>query len=213
MDKRRSLIVVPHSDDELIACFGLIKRRLEAKEHIDLLVATAGNRGWPKELPWRSHLMNELIDARTKETRAFIRYIDSIHPLEYFNFMGIPEGHINESPFRQVLIDELNDRKKIIEVFGPHPESSHPDHKALGELLLSHFGEFYGFFVGVDILLEWAEKQKPDIEIELTTREFAMKYQLAREIYQTQKHFLPNFISRKPYNRERFWLVENLKSR
>jgi LmbE family N-acetylglucosaminyl deacetylase len=123
------LIVVPHMDDEVLACGGTIAL-LPDKAAWHVAYATDG-MGSPEPVwPWRDLVTPDLGRQRQAEAKAALTLLGL--PAANLHFVDLPDGRLRRhlGPLRQALT-ELVARLKPDHILAPFRYDRHPDHLAL----------------------------------------------------------------------------------
>jgi LmbE family N-acetylglucosaminyl deacetylase len=137
-------LVIPHMDDEALACAGLIAR-LPQKEAVHLIYATDGMKSPAPIVPGRDAISAELGEARIQESIAAMKSLGI--PERNLRFLRLPEGQLTKhSP---VLADNL--RSFFAEIrpnftFIPFRYDRHSDHIAVNHVV--SLGQEQGWHVG-----------------------------------------------------------------
>ena len=146
-----TLIVVPHMDDEALACGGTIAL-LSRKDRIHLVYATDGMKAPAPIVPWRDAISPDLGTARMQEARAAMGYLGV--PETNTEFLSLPEGKLGKS--RRRLVSALRDtiaRTNPSQILMPFRYDRHTDHLALNHAVMAVFregtyqGELFEYFV------------------------------------------------------------------
>ncbi len=129
---RVALIVAPHSDDEAIGAYGLI-RALNVKGAVcHVLVVTDGaashvaSKRWPRE---------RLVAERRRETLRTMRGIGIARGR--VRFLGLPDGAMSRvSPSMLAVIDQAVRRTARLDLLvGPALDDDHEDHRVVARAL------------------------------------------------------------------------------
>lgn len=138
------LILVPHMDDGILACGGIVAK-LPNKESIHVLYATDGMRSPAPIIPWRDSVSPELNKVRISEARAAMGYLGVLD--ENIHFLNLPDSqlkrHITE--LKSSLIKFIANVNPDVVLY-PFRYDRHPDHIALNHALMQLVDE--GFFQG-----------------------------------------------------------------
>jgi LmbE family N-acetylglucosaminyl deacetylase len=127
------LIVVPHMDDEMLACGGLMAL-LPDKERIHLVYATDGMKSPAPIMPWRDAITPDLGETRIREAQAALRFLGI--PAANAHFLRLPEARLrrHKKDLRRRLI-ELIERIHPDHIFIPFRYDRHPDHLAINHVV------------------------------------------------------------------------------
>lgn len=142
----RLLVFAPHPDDESLACGGLIQRVLGCGGQVHVVVVTSGDANpWPQrvaERRWRldAGAPRRWGAVREAEARAALRRLGACE--RNVRFLGWPDMGITsllmahgDACIRRLR--ELVDRHRPTLVAIPDIHDAHPDHSALGLLLVA----------------------------------------------------------------------------
>lgn len=133
------LIVVPHMDDEMLACGGLMAL-LPNKECIHLMYATDGMKSPAPVMPWRDAITPDLGETRIREAQAALQFLGI--PLGNAHFLRLPEAQLprHKGELRRSLL-ELMARIQPDYVFIPFRYDRHLDHLAINHVVTALHGE------------------------------------------------------------------------
>ena len=129
---RRLLVVAPHSDDEVIAAWGLMRRLLRRRARVEVLVVTDGGASHPESRAWpRARLVTE----RRRETCRAMRSLGV--PRGRVQFLGLPDGALALHPGKlaTALGKALHRRAPPDLIVAPMPDDAHADHRAVAVAL------------------------------------------------------------------------------
>jgi len=188
------LILVPHQDDELIGCYSIMK--LHGCYSRVATVFMGG--GEPKPNPYTPA---ELHAQRCNETVTVCRRFG----VKDFDFLRIRRG-TDFDVVKKNIASYLEYRSPTGMIFTTFPFDKHPEHEMLGSVIKELKVPAYGFIVQTTKLELMRETRVPDITYNLSTEEYEEKIALV-DLYQTQRHFLPNIIRRPAYKQETFWKI------
>jgi LmbE family N-acetylglucosaminyl deacetylase len=132
------LVVVPHMDDEVLACGGTIAR-LVAKERIFVVYATDGSRSPVPMFPWQGSVSPALPAIRKQEARAALSVLGI--PEDNVHFLGLPD-HRLRAHARELghLLAGLLRRIAPAHILIPFRYDRHPDHLALHRAITQALG-------------------------------------------------------------------------
>lgn len=157
------LVLVPHMDDEALACGALIAR-LPHKERLHLVYATDGRGSPAPPLPWLGQVDRDLNQARTAEARRAMGFLGV--PVENLHFLDLPDGRLRQHQgklSREVLacIERLRPDHILI----PFRCDRHPDHLALNRVVTDAFrrGEIGGRLTEYFVYTHWRLLPEKDI--------------------------------------------------
>ena len=127
------LITVPHMDDEILGCGGLLAR-FKDKHNVHLLYTCDGAGSDSLRLPgMNAYSREKLTEIRTEESVRATALIGI--PSDQLYFMNIPDGRLDE--YDDVLyreLDQLMDDIRPDYVLTPFRFDKHPDHIALNAI-------------------------------------------------------------------------------
>jgi LmbE family N-acetylglucosaminyl deacetylase len=129
---KRAVIVAPHSDDETIGAWCLMRRLRRSGAAVEVIVVSDGggshreSREWPR---------SRLVKARMRETRQAMRAIGILPGA--CTFLRLPDGElaVRSSQLRARLRTALWRRRAPCLVVGPSIGDAHPDHHAVARAL------------------------------------------------------------------------------
>jgi LmbE family N-acetylglucosaminyl deacetylase len=130
----RIVVIVPHMDDEALACGGLLAR-LPQKERLQLIYATDGMRSPAPLIPGRDRVSPDLGEVRVSESVAAMQVLGV--PPGNLNFLRLPEAELTrhraalEAALRQLLTAAQPDF-----VFIPFRYDRHPDHLVISDVVM-----------------------------------------------------------------------------
>jgi len=119
------VILAPHPDDEILGCFGAIKKHIINNDNVVIIYMTFGEKG---DINTPSEKAKEI---REKEVQHVLTYlgIDSKY------FLSLPDGRLepNEESIRKLsqIIKTVN--PKII--YSPNLDEAHRDHQNTSKIL------------------------------------------------------------------------------
>lgn len=116
-DTRRTLVLAPHPDDEVLGCGGTIARRAAAGAMVWIVHLTDGAAG------------NGTVAQREEEARVAAATL-GLGP-DRLAFLAFPDGHLSDhvetaTARIQGLVEEL----EVEDLFVPYRRDYHPDHAA-----------------------------------------------------------------------------------
>jgi N-acetylglucosamine malate deacetylase 1 len=131
--KGTGLIVVPHMDDEVLACGGLIAQ-LPQKSAWHTVYVTDGLGSPEPIIPWRDCISPDLGDVRRAEAEAAMTYLGIA--ASNLHFLNLPDGRLqhHKSRLRQNLL-KLIEKIQPDHVLAPFRFDRHPDHLAVNHCL------------------------------------------------------------------------------
>jgi LmbE family N-acetylglucosaminyl deacetylase len=158
----RIVIVVPHMDDEVLACGGTLAR-LPQKEQIHLIYATDGMKSPAPILP-HDAISPDLGEIREKESIAAMGLLGV--PPENLHFLRLPDGRL--SAHRATLRAEfcrLLAQIRPQHVLVPFRYDRHPDHLAINHVLTAVYqeGVLQGELVEYFVYHQWRLLPKGDV--------------------------------------------------
>jgi LmbE family N-acetylglucosaminyl deacetylase len=128
------VIVVPHMDDEVLACGGTIAR-LPDKERIHVIYATDGSQSYVPVMPWRDSVSPDLSLVRMAEARAALQLLGV--PENNLYFLDFPDGKLRncDKEFRESLTALVKGIQPD-HVLTPFRYDRHPDHLAANRVTM-----------------------------------------------------------------------------
>lgn len=179
------LLVLPHQDDELF-CYS----QLDNNAKVVIVFKGGGSPKGYRMAP------EELYKKRCAETIKTCTEMG----VSGVMFLGVQRPYSERDLDR--AIESLLIKETYDVIVTTMVEDKHPDHRALSKSVLKYTDRpTYGFIVQTQALKDYSEKYPPDI---CKNIDHIHKIKLA-DNYTTQKHFLPNVISRGAYKTERYW--------
>jgi LmbE family N-acetylglucosaminyl deacetylase len=149
------LIVVPHMDDEVLACGGTIAL-LPDKSAWHVAYATDGMGSPEPVVPWRDKITPDLGRCRRLEAEGAMALLGL--PPANLHFLDLPDGHLRRHAvrLRRALLD-LIVRLEPDHVLVPFRYDRHPDHLALnhGLVSLTQEGLFQGSLTEYFVYYRW----------------------------------------------------------
>jgi len=125
-DFKRVLVLIPHPDDEVIGCGGLLTKLFENK--VTTLVTLVTDGSGAGELPeGTSRLRLSEFDAS----------METLNPSAKRLYLNLPDGRLSETTpvLKQKLLDVISEYQPS-EIIAPWPMDLHPDHSSIGKTLL-----------------------------------------------------------------------------
>lgn len=131
------LVMVPHPDDESLACAGLIAILIDRKVKINVILTTNGSMSHPNSKKYPSH---QLVKLRKKEFEDALKLVGvGTDAIKYYNAQDGSMPTIGDLGFEE-LEDKLTKDLITIKpdlILVPYELDSHDDHKATHQLLIS----------------------------------------------------------------------------
>lgn len=126
--RRTTLIVAPHPDDETIGAYGLIARLRRRGVPVRVVVVADGAASHPGSIAWpRARLVAE----RRRETRLVLRRIGVM--AANIRFLGLPDGAVDADVHGVALACAIRrTRPGLIAL--PDPADAHEDHRAVASI-------------------------------------------------------------------------------
>lgn len=189
-DHKHILILVPHPDDEVVACAAALRRAQEQGADVYALYLTHGCLARETLWPWQRKNYDQYVARRRSESEKVSEYL-GITPI------GRPQRAARhlwcELPEVFSEIQQAIQHYKIDEVWLPAYEGGNADHdglNALGTLLLPHvkvieFAE-YNYFKGRTHSQEFPYPNGSETVLTLTPEEKAQK-RSALDLYGSEK--------------------------
>lgn len=130
----RLVLTVPHMDDCVLGCGGLLAM-LPEKKSVHIVYATDGMGSPEPLLPWRDHISPNLGEVRMVEARDAMGYLGV--PEENVHFIGLPDGKLTRHTARlRIELEQLLIRLSPDCLLAPFRYDRHPDHIALNHSVL-----------------------------------------------------------------------------
>lgn len=124
--RRRSLILAPHPDDEVLGCGGSILRKKKAGTDLLVMFATDGRHAQRSA----QYPPAALARLREEEAREAGRRL-GLNPGQ-LEFLRVEDGTLgSQGPLLDERIGEIAARFRPEEVMTPYRKDGHPDHEAL----------------------------------------------------------------------------------
>jgi LmbE family N-acetylglucosaminyl deacetylase len=135
---RTLLLVVPHMDDEVLACGGMLAAWPEGVR-VHLAYATDGARSSPEPGAWRGNPRPELPPVRVREAQEALAMLGV--PAANLHFLGFPDGELfrHRKAFEADL-DALVQRVEPDSILVPFRYDRHPDHLAINRVATGLYG-------------------------------------------------------------------------
>jgi LmbE family N-acetylglucosaminyl deacetylase len=133
------LIIVPHMDDEVLGCGGLIAK-LPRKERIHLIYATDGMKSPSPIIPGRDLVTPDLGEVRINESRTAMSILGV--PGENLHFLRLPEGQLKRyrEKLKQTLWQKI-EHLKPNHIFIPFRFDRHPDHLNINQVITTGYNQ------------------------------------------------------------------------
>ena len=145
------VLVIPHMDDEALACGGLIAR-LPHKERIHLVYATDGMKSPAPIVPGRDAISADLGGVRILESIAAMKSLGV--PERNLRFLRLPEGQLTKHrPALEERLHPLFEEIRPNYTFIPFRYDRHLDHIAINHVVSAgqeqcwHVGQLIEYFV------------------------------------------------------------------
>jgi LmbE family N-acetylglucosaminyl deacetylase len=123
------LVIVPHMDDEVLACGGTIAR-LPSPAKVHLVYATDGGQAYAPVVPWLDSTSPELSAVRRVEATAALERLGV--PPHNLHFLDLPDGRLeHQGPALERAFAELLWKMRPDHVLIPFRYDRHPDHLAV----------------------------------------------------------------------------------
>jgi LmbE family N-acetylglucosaminyl deacetylase len=128
------LFIVPHMDDEVLACGGLLAM-LSQKEQIHLVYVTNGMKSPAPVFPSRDLVPASLGEERIQESISAMAMLGI--PGQNLSFLKLPEGDLErELPVLQQALLEIIHKTDPDFVFVPFRYDRHSDHLAINRAVM-----------------------------------------------------------------------------
>lgn len=143
--KKYCAIIAPHPDDDILGCGGLIAERVaEKRSVVHVFILTDGSNSHRKEFGiTHDPTPDELSVTRKREAISALKVLGV--PLKNIHFLGFEDGCLAQSIYdaasriTSVLSPGPLDS---IEIFAPHEQDQHTDHKAASVIAVKVFHNF-----------------------------------------------------------------------
>jgi LmbE family N-acetylglucosaminyl deacetylase len=136
------MFVIPHMDDEALACGGIIAK-LPHKERIHLVYATDGMKSPAPIVPGTDSINSDLGEVRVQESVTAMRLLGV--PQQNLHFFRLPEGELKDyvPRLKEALLSSIANLRPD-HVFIPFRYDRHLDHLAINRVVLDalHQGIF-----------------------------------------------------------------------
>lgn len=134
---RTIYIFAPHPDDETLACGGTIVKKTAQGYEIKIAVMTDGSHSHSTVLGiWSDPTPGELAEIRKQELFEATGIL-GVPPGNVF-FLGAEDGFLSQD--ENDMIEEvktlLQKDQTISEIYLPHPQDQHKDHRATNRIVL-----------------------------------------------------------------------------
>lgn len=196
----RIVLVIPHMDDEVLACGGLLAR-LPHKERIQLIYATDGRRSPAPIFPGRDRVSADLGEVRVAESMAAMRALGV--PPENLHFLRLPEAELArqrtalEAGLRRLLAAAQPDF-----IFIPFRYDRHPDHLVINHVVTQgcQQGWITAQLLEYFVYYRWRLLPRRDVRVYIEPRHLlqveiasvADKKRAALDLFRTQvTHYYP----------------------
>lgn len=126
---KRSLIIAPHADDELLGCGGTALKRMKAGVEVAWLLATSINE--------KDGYTKSKVEQRKKEIEE-VRIGLNIK-IENLFFLDLPPAKIDQYPKSQIIqkISNIFTLFRPEEIFIPYSFDIHSDHRIMFEAIIA----------------------------------------------------------------------------
>lgn len=118
--RKKSLIIAPHPDDEVLGCGGIMKKMSSQEEDVWILIISRGKKGLYSE--------ERILNVRSEALRA--HKILGVKETRFLNYQA-PELDLVSLSELSSAISEIIDEFRPDTVFLPHRGDIHHDHKAV----------------------------------------------------------------------------------
>lgn len=193
---QRNLLIAPHQDDEILAAYGLM---LLSPTDWTVLFITDGAKGLSVNHLWMNKRIAEIRKIESKYNLMMIGVFD-------FKFADFEQDRLIDNAWR--VSECLTRVGEYDNVFTPHPQDGHEDHRFVSDLTTIACGSFkvakpnlYYYTINTGI----GESLLPaDIEYVLPENVYETKKK-AIVNFKSQDHFLVSVFNRPYYHSEKFW--------
>lgn len=129
------LILVPHMDDCVLGCGGLIAL-LPDKTQLHICYVTDGARSPMPIFPWRDPAPTDLCAIRREEARAAMTYLGV--PATNIHFLDLPDSNLKQHMTQlKTSLTRFISQVKPDYIFVPFRYDRHPDHLALNRVVIA----------------------------------------------------------------------------
>jgi LmbE family N-acetylglucosaminyl deacetylase len=145
------MLIVPHPDDEALACSVILQQAVRAGAAIRIIYVTDGDDNpWPQrvlERRWRLSASDRKRwgKLRRAEALAALRVLD-IHPADV-QFLALPDQGLTDLLLRDcngalTRLTQVIDDWSPTDIFAPSLSDIHPDHNAVAVMMRLIFADF-----------------------------------------------------------------------
>lgn len=128
----RILVVVAHSDDQMIGLGGTLKKYAEEGKEIYTVIFSYGELSHP-------HFKKEIIqELRVSESEKADKFIGG----KGVTFLGLSEGKFEEE-FKPKCLEKVFSKVKPHKIFTHAEDENHPDHVVVNKLLLEVYDRLH----------------------------------------------------------------------
>ena len=185
MSSQNILVVVAHSDDQIFGPGGTLASYAKQGKQIHTVIFSYGELSYP-------HFKKEVIaKLRVKEAKQADAFLGGMG----VTFFGVNEGHFLDKEHFLSSKQKLQDiflHLKPQKIFTHSSSESHPDHKAVREIVLSAYDDLFqkGLFKSSVYTFglygfRFRNIQKPKLVVDIT--EVFFKKNSAMKIFKSQK--------------------------
>ena len=129
----RTVIVIPHPDDEALGCGGLLALLRQAGQHVAAVLVSDGTMSHPHSQEFSATARRELRYAELRHALAVLN-VDENNVL----YLGLPDSRVpSEGPaFEEAAgrLAEFIGNQRAATVLTPWRRDPHPDHRATSQL-------------------------------------------------------------------------------
>lgn len=127
---KRVVLIVPHPDDEILGCAGLLQQLAELQREIILVAVSNGTQSHPDSLIYTPEQLNLI---RPAETEQALQRLALSQPIQRIA-LDFTDGEIiqQKDQLYQTLMTLLQPEDILVSTFD---QDGHPDHEATGQVV------------------------------------------------------------------------------
>lgn len=135
MNKKRIIVFAPHPDDETLGCGGTIAKKIAEGYDVLIVVMTDGRYAFLKAIGLEfGPTPEELKEIRKEEAKRAMKILGV--PEENLIFLDFVDGTLQDNMDEaEKKIVEILREKHPAEVYLPHKNDYHPDHRAAYQIV------------------------------------------------------------------------------
>lgn len=190
----RILLLVPHMDDCVLSCGGMIAR-LPDKQNFFVIYATDGSGSPRPVLHSRSTAPDDLVQAREQEAVSALAFLGI--PAANIRFLKLPDGHLSQ--YKQDLYSLLQEAAAPLNpdlILAPFRYDRHPDHLALNHAAVRLFFQSSGKtrLVEYFVYYQWRMLSqgdirkyiRPDLLVQVDVSDVSAQKRAALDLFKSQ---------------------------